>query len=136
MSAWFEIDGLDELKAALRNLPAELAGEAANLVEAAGNRAVLDLRRAYPKVTGNLRAGVQVTFTKSPFGAKARVQTRAPHAHLYEYGTEARHFGLRKLKRMEPKHTYGKTMARNRREMWGEIEELLERAGLKVRGHV
>jgi hypothetical protein len=139
MSVRFEFKGLDELKAALQALPAELTGEASHIIEAAGNRAVLDLKRGYPVVTGKLRDRVDVTFTSSGVSSKALVQSKAPHAHLFEYGTEARHTGLGLNRgrmfgryKVAPTHLFGKTMAKVRREMYGELHALLERHGLKV----
>ena len=135
MSVQWEFKGLEELKAALRALPAELTGEASHLIEAAGNRAVLDLKRAYPVVTGNLRDGVEVTFTTSGVSTRALVRSRAPHAHLYEYGTEARHTGLGLNRgRMAPTHVFGRTMSNVRRELFDQFRALLERHGLRVTG--
>jgi hypothetical protein len=135
MSVQFEFKGLDELQAALRALPAELTGEASKIIQAAGNRAVLDLKRAYPVVTGKLRDRVEVTYTQSGVSTRAVVRSRAPHAHLYEYGTEARHTALGVNRgRMAPTHLFGRTMARVRREMYDQFAALLERAGLRVRG--
>jgi hypothetical protein len=131
----FQFKGLEALKTALRALPAELTVEASHIIEAAGNRAVLDLKRGYPVVTGKLRDRVEVTFTQSGVSSRALVRSRAPHAHLYEYGTEARHTALGANRgRMPPRHLFGATMARNRREMWNALRALLERAGLKVTG--
>jgi hypothetical protein len=135
MSVQWEFKGLEELKAALRALPAELTGEASHLVDAAGNRAVLDLKRAYPVVTGNLWDGVEVTFTTSGVSTRARVRSRAPHAHLYEYGTEARHTALGLNRgRMKPTHLFGRTMSNVRRELFDQLRALLERHGLRVTG--
>lgn len=46
------------------------------------------LRSQYPKLTGNLRKGVQVNAVKKyPNGARvARVRSTAHHSHLLEYG--------------------------------------------------
>jgi hypothetical protein len=135
MSVRFAFKGLDELQAALRALPAELTGEASKIIEAAGNRAVLDLKRGYPVVTGNLRDGVEVTFTQGGVSARALVRSRAPHAHLFEYGTEARHNALGANRgRMPPTHLFGRTMSNVRREMYEGLRALLERHGLKVTG--
>lgn len=135
MSVRFEFKGLDELKAALQALPTELTGEASKIIEAAGNRAVLDLKRGYPVVTGKLRDRVDVTFTQSGVSSKAVVRSAAPHAHLFEYGTEARHTGLGLNRgRMPPSHLFARTMSKVRREMYDAFIALLERHGLKVTG--
>jgi len=135
MSVQFEFKGLEELKAELRSLPADLTGEASHIIEAAGNRAVLDLKRGYPVVTGKLRDRVSVTFTQSGVSSKAVVRSGAPHAHLFEYGTAARHTGLGLNRgQMPPSHLFGRTMATVRREMYDQFVALLERHGLRVTG--
>jgi hypothetical protein len=132
MSLRFEFKGLEELKAALRSLPEELSGEAGKIIEAAGNRAVLDLRRAYPVVTGHLRDGVEVTHTRSRAGARAVVRSRAPHAWLYEHGVAGRKVGKGLNRR--PTFVFMKTMSRIRKEMYDAFQALLERHGLRVTG--
>lgn len=132
MSVRFEFQGLEDLKAALRALPADLTGEAGKLIEAAGNRAVLDLKRGYPVVTGNLRDGVEVTFSQSGVSAGARVRSRAPHAWLYDHGIAGRHVG--KGLNRTPTHLFARTMAQVRRELYRDLAALLERKGLRVTG--
>jgi len=138
MSVRFDIKGLDDLKAALRALPAELTGEASKIIEGAGNGAVLDIRRAYPGGgTGNLRAGVSVEFDRSGVHAGAVVRSRSPHAWWYDYGTEVRHTAKgwkrgRMFGRSAPTHAFGQAMAKVRRRMYEDLGTMLERHGLKV----
>ncbi len=137
MSVRFEMRGLEDLKAALRALPAELTTEASKIIEGAANGAVLDIRRAYPVVMGPLRDRVDVMFTQGAVSAGALVRSRAPEAYLYEYGTEARHtkLGLNRG-RMPPTHAFGQVMAKVRRRMYEDLGALLERKGLRVTGRV
>jgi hypothetical protein len=128
----FKFEGLEELKAALRALPENLAGEAGKIIEGAGNRAALDLKRAYPVVTGHLRDGVEVTHERSGVSARAVVRSRAPHAWLYEHGVAGRKVG--KGLNRTPTFVFAKTMSRVRREMYDALQALLERYGLRVTG--
>jgi hypothetical protein len=87
------LEGLTELRTALRNLPADLTQEAGAIVLAHAEEAKGLMQRAYPEgPTGNLRRGVVVDrgAARTVYGAKAIVRSRAAHAHLFEYGTKAR----------------------------------------------
>jgi len=128
--------GLDELKAALRQLPAELTGQAAKIVQAAANRAEADARLNYPVVTGNLRDGMgQIERDDSAnYGYRITVINRAPHAWIYEYGTQARHRGLKTWRPMPAGHVFVPAIERNRRWMYDQFRDLLRDQGLGVIG--
>jgi len=83
-----KVKGLDELRRALKDLPADLAQQNRAHVEAATRDAAAALRSAYPRGdTGNLRAGVKTEFDVTPTGTVGTVISRSPHAHLWEFGT-------------------------------------------------
>jgi len=130
--------GLEELREALRNLPADLAGEAGHIVEGAANGAGVDLRAAYQERarTGHLAAGVTVThYEKGRFSAGAIVKNRAKHAWLFENGTQARHTDLGANRgAMPPGHVFVPIVMRARRGMYEALKVMLERHGLKVSG--
>lgn len=84
------LDGLAELRTALQQLPTELKQQARDIVMDAANHAKTEIVAAYPRRTGNLRKGVQVNLTDNPFGVRAIVVNRAPHAYIYEVGTAVR----------------------------------------------
>ena len=127
--------GLSELKADLRNLPHELAGEANHIVQAAANRAEADARAAYPVRTGNLRDGMQQQVTdESEFGVSIRVKNTAHHAWIFEYGTQARHHGLKTWGPMPAGNVFVPAMEKNRRWMYDELTLMLLRHGLGVQG--
>lgn len=85
------IDGLDELKEALRQLPAELAAEAADAIDNTVEVTAASLVQSYPRGdTGNLRNGVKHSVIRSDFGAVGEVKSTSPHAHLWEFGTQNR----------------------------------------------
>jgi len=128
-------EDLDELKAALRQLPRQLAADGAVIVAATAEAAANEIRDAYPVRTGNLRKGVKVRKVNvSDFGAVAAVVNDAPHAYIFEHGTVARHTDIGADRgSMPPGHVFIPIMERRRREMYMvEFVALLERAGLTV----
>jgi len=83
--------GLDELKAFLRTLPADLAQEGNAIVYSHARMAQQEVANAYPVVSGNLARNVRVTIDlQSRYGARALVKSAAKHAWLYEHGTEGK----------------------------------------------
>lgn len=135
-SVQFKFEGLDELKAALRNLPEELTAEAGYIIEGAANAAAVDIKGAYPVRTGNLRNGVHVThFSRGRFSAGAIVKNTAKHAHIFERGTQARHNAIGANRgSMPPGNVFIPRIIRARRRMWQQLKELLTRKGLLVTG--
>ncbi len=146
MSVTLRFDGLEELKAALRNLPTELTAEATHLVEGRANAAATEIRTIYGRhrVTGHLQDGVTVTHTeRGKWSAGAIVKSAARHAWIFEYGTEARHYitingkvhntGEMWGKRTPPRPAFVGTIQKHRRALWQEFRALLERHGLLVR---
>lgn len=137
----FVWSGLDELKAQLRALPPELGGEAAHLIEARANGAAVTIRSGYPSKRGDLRKGLTVTHTRTPFGARSVVTNSSDEALVFERGSEARHYisehGVRHLTgKMPPNPLFTQTMQRERRALYDvDLRDLLTRKGLTVTGH-
>jgi Bacteriophage HK97-gp10, putative tail-component len=132
------INGLDELRQALRELPHELAAEASHIVTGAANGAAADIKAAYPVRTGNLRDHLSVeSFPASGAGAKAVVKNTARHAVLFENGTQARHTKIGANRgAMPPGHVFVPRVIKARRRMYQELADLLRRQGLQVSGDV
>ena len=134
----FVFDGLAELKAALRALPAELTREASSIVEANANSAAVEIRTEYGKhnVTGHLQGGVIVTHVdKGKYSAGAIVKSAAKHAAIFENGTQARHTDLGANRgAMPPGHVFIPIIMRKRRQMYDQFRAMLERVGLVVSG--
>lgn len=84
--AW---SGMDEFRAALQQLPAELTSDAGEIVENAIERASFSVRQAYPP--GELRDGVQITMDRGAYGVLGRLRNASPLSHLWEFGTQERH---------------------------------------------
>lgn len=139
MSTTLRFEGLDELRAELRTLPAHLTGEGGHLVEAATNGAAVLIKAEYGKhrVTGDLVDKVTSDVETSGFGVIGTVKSGSTLAYIFENGTEARHYitvnGQKHLTgRMPPMHIFVPTMQRERRRMYAQLKALLERAGLEV----
>lgn len=137
MSNKFQLGGFEELKAQLRALPTHLASEAEGIVVGHANAAAGQLRSEYPEgPTGNLKRGVKADrVTQSGAGARARVRSTARHAHLYEYGTQARHTSEGWNRgAMPPRPTFVPVVVRERRAMVDDLIHMVEREGLTVTG--
>ena len=129
-------DGLDKLITDLRNLPETLRTEAGHLIEATANGAAVKVRSAYGKHrrSGNLQDHVVVDHKTTAFGVRSVVRSTARHAHLFEFGTKARHKGLKPS--IAPAHpTFIPIMEADRREMYERLKEFVARQGLEVSGH-
>jgi hypothetical protein len=84
-------EGLDELRKALRDLPAALQAEAATIVEDTAYDAARDLLAAYPPEPGPLRNGVVVVDRSSRWQARWDVKSKSKQASWWEFGTQNRH---------------------------------------------
>lgn len=137
MSAKVVWQGLDELRAELRRLPAELTAEASGIVMGAATDARNEIAAAYPRRTGNLANSVKViTKATGPYGTAVIVKNSAQHAHLYEYGTQARHTDIGANRgSMPPGNVFVPRMVQHRRAMYERLKAMLHRHGLLVRGN-
>jgi hypothetical protein len=132
------LEGLDALRAELRRMPAELAGEASPIVTNAAERAVREIRTAYQSHarTGNLAKGLKtVALNAGAFGAGAEVRSSAKHAYMFENGTQARHTAIGANRGSMPAgHAFIPAVIRSRRAMYASLKALLERHGATVTG--
>lgn len=138
----FVYGGLEELKAELRAMPAELTAEGSHIVEGAANGAAVAIRTIYGGhvVTGHLQRDVVVEHQAAgQFGAMSIVKANGRIAWLFENGSEARHYvtvrgNRRETGRMPPAHVFIPTMIRARAEMYRQLADLMRRHGLVVTG--
>lgn len=134
--------GLDELKAALRNLPPELRAEAAHICEATANAARVSVADGYQKGLrnpGELVDKLEVTRQETgSFGVSFTLINRSKLANIFENGTQVRRTakGANRGQIQPPLHVFIPTVARKRREMYQELADLLTRKGLTVSGDV
>jgi len=101
-----QMDGLDELRNTLHKLPEHLVDEASDIIVAHAEQAQREVQDAYPVRTtnlhptarrrtpwyppGNLKGRVRILKNRAVVFTSAIVQSRAPHAWLYENGTKGR----------------------------------------------
>jgi Bacteriophage HK97-gp10, putative tail-component len=135
------LDGLAELREALKALPAELVREAGVIVHAQAEAAASEMVSAYPVHTGNLRNHVRVELSSDRPGsswlqsASARVTNRAKHAAIFEYGTGERRWANGKSTgRMPAGRVFIPIAMQRRRIMLAALIDLVERSGLHVSG--
>jgi hypothetical protein len=138
------IEGLTELRAALRKLPQELAEEAGSVVLGAAQAAAAEMAGQYANhvYTGNLARGLSVTNEPGAlrYGIRAVVRNRAPHAWWAEHGTVVRKNYTRKqanrgaMPPLEPNGIFIPIAQRHRRDMVRALIAIVERHGLVVTG--
>jgi HK97 gp10 family phage protein len=84
MANKLEIGGIEDFVA----LPREISAAAGPVTKAGAERAREQVRRAYPRVTGQLQDGVVVKArANSEAVTEHDVESTAPHAMYYEFGT-------------------------------------------------
>lgn len=144
--------GLDELRAQLQRMPAELTGEASGIVTDAAASAKAEIVGIYEqhRVTGNLAkrvtmgpSGGRETQLSGHFGVAIVVKSTAPHAWLFDNGSQARHYITKTGQphdtgkmwgRTPPTHAFVRTMIKHRRRMYSRLADMLRRSGLIVSG--
>jgi hypothetical protein len=136
VSSQLKIEGLAELRAALRALPTELVDEAGAIVGAAAEEAKRAIVDKYPTRTGNLKDGMSVTRRRSGnFGTAAVVVNKAKHAWIFESGTQARHNDIGANRgSMPPGHVFVPGVMSKRAEMYRNLGKMVEAHGLIVTG--
>ena len=144
IQATLSIQGIAELKNALAQLPAELKGQATQIVLDTAYAAQADVISQYPQgATGNLKKGVKVTVKEvGPFAVAARIRSSAPHAWWHEYGHELTHIrktkkgwprGIMFSQKGIPRPVFIPTMVRHRRWMYQKLAALIASTGLIVK---
>jgi hypothetical protein len=128
--------GLDEYRKQLANLPEDCTVESGRLIEGTANAAYVDISGAYPSRTGNLRRGMRLTQTRREgMLVKAVVKNVAPHANIFEVGTQARHTKLGANRgSMPPGHVFVPRIVRHRRALTEKLKAMVARHGATVTG--
>lgn len=142
MSASVVIDGLDDLFAALRNLPKELGGEATAIVEHSARAAFNQISANYAAHTrtGHLARSMKIEIQKTEFGAIAVVSNTDKIAYVFENGSVARHYITKAngvvhvTGQMPPLNAFIPPASRNRFRMYDALRRMMESKGLEVTG--
>lgn len=130
------INGLTELREALKALPPDLVREAAAIVHAQAEAARQEMAGAYPVgKTGALRRSLSIELRSDTTSTAAIVRNRARHASIFEYGTTARHWKSGKSTGTMPAgRVFIPIALQRRRIMLAALIDLIERTGLHVTG--
>lgn len=137
MPVKLQMDGLSELRAALRQLPEHLTDESSAIVQAHADDAERRITNAYAEgPTGNLRRGVTKDHYKGRFTSSAIVRSRAKHAWIYERGTQQRQTRTGANRGRMPAAPEPNRMipivVRKRKQMVEALKDLVRRAGFQV----
>jgi hypothetical protein len=129
--------GLESFRAELRKLPEHLAEEAGVIVLAHAAEAERLVETAYPTgPTGNLKRGVKLTTESTRLAAVGTVKSTAPHAHLFERGTQRRQTKKGANRGVMPVAPHSQQMipiiVSVRRRMVMALMTLVERAGFTI----
>lgn len=131
MANRIEFTGLEELRAALKQLPEELAREADDIIDNRTELALSEIIQRYPRRTGNLRKGVRKKKIRDGW----QLRNTAAHSHLFERGTQARHTKIGAHRgAMPPGNVFVPVAIKHRRLMEQELIDLLVRKGFGVTG--
>lgn len=142
MASSVKLEGLDQFRQALRDLPEHLRDEASDIVQKTAAEAAEEVKNGYPgesftrHSTGNLQRGVTRKAEYSRFGMSVTVRSRAKHAWIYENGTNPRQTRKGANRGRMPKAPDFRrmipTVIRHRRHMVEKLKDLVRKAGFQV----
>jgi hypothetical protein len=127
------LDGLDELRKALRDMPDELTNDAIAIVATAAEDTASELRGVYPD--GPMADAVKVADRSHQYQARFVVQSPTKEAGWWEYGTQNRHTQQGWNRGAEPAHkdkSLGGIAKRHRAAMKAALIALVQSAGFMV----
>jgi len=135
-NVWFQWKGIAELVQQFKGLAFDLTAASEPDVIAVANAAKNIIYNGYPRRTGNLRKGLSVVISRQGTRTRATIRNSAPHALLFERGTQARHTKLGADRgSMPPNHIFTATVERAQRELLnGPLPKVIEQFGMKVTG--
>jgi hypothetical protein len=141
---WFQWDGVQELIEQFATLAPDLTDVAAPIVELAARVAKDVIYTGYPTgpgkpskgyYGGNLKKGLAVIVKTEATRTSTTVVNKAPHAWLYERGSQARHYGDWPRGSMPANPLFSSTMMRTRRALYTAlVPHLVEQFGLTIHG--
>jgi Bacteriophage HK97-gp10, putative tail-component len=119
------LTGFDELKAELKALPQAVKRDSAPILLRYARAAQTELINAYPRITGELRAGVRIVErTARGVATLYTLVTSAWYAHIFEFGSA----------HQRPRATFLPISERDRRASVVAVADMVEAKGLVVRG--
>ena len=129
-----QFDGLDELIQQLTDAPQHIRDEGMVIVREETEGAAAEIVAALPRKTGTLAKRVKTSYPSSTL-LVGLVQSTAPHAHLYEFGTKQRSTKAGANRGISGPHKTTPQIAQKRRErMYRRLREMVTRMGFQVSG--
>jgi len=142
MKAFVVWNGLQEYMDALRQMPAECAGEAKHIVEGEVNAAYVTISAVYGahRHTGTLQKRLTITNLKvgGQYTTGLKLTSGSPIAWLFDNGSQARHYtsanGVEHKTgamwgKTPPTHIFTKTVAKGKRAVVDRIKTMMLRRG-------
>lgn len=128
------MSGLDELRAALRQLPETLKEEAREIVRDAAEDARIAVDAGYAKhvVTGSMRGGLKKTDITKGLVPGALLTNTDPEANIFEHGSQIRKTRTGTSNPLPPGRIFIPIVVRTRRDMNGKLINLVRRQGFEV----
>jgi hypothetical protein len=133
MPARLRLEGVEDFRRELLDLPDHLAVEARQIVHETAENAHREIKEQY--TSDELKSHMKVTHKdEGPLHARSVVENTSHLSNWFENGTEERHTKLgHRRGRMPPAHIFVPIVMRARRRMEGVLRELVVRSGLLVR---
>jgi hypothetical protein len=133
VKATLEWKGLDELKRYIAQLPEEFVIEAAAVETTMAGQCAAEIRAAYPMHTGTLKSRVGFTLRRDGHRVDATIQSLAPHAWIYEKGTDPRQTKQGWDRGRMPKgNVFYPIVAKHSRRVYTALVAIVARAGFDV----
>ena len=137
MPVKLSLEGMDELRKQLQNLPDDMKQRADFIVTKYASAAKQQIQSGYPLgPTGNLKNHVtQTNNAGRRTSAVSIVKSTAPHAWIFEHGTQNRRsrFGNRgRMPAADPSKAMIPKVIRLRAQMTNELIDLVKEAGFEV----
>jgi len=132
MSVKVQWSGLNELLRALGSLPRDLQSEGMGIVRDETEGAAVEMAHGYEKKSGKLARSVRTIYPASNL-LIGIAQAKAPHSHLYEFGTEQRRTASGANRGRMPERAVTVPIARRRRaNMARRLVDMLRRYGFRI----
>jgi hypothetical protein len=134
MSARIQWDGLNDLIRDLTNAPRDIRDEGLTIIREETEGAANEISQQYARKTGTLAARVTTEYPSSTI-LIGIVKSRAPHSHLYEFGTKKRETNAGANRGTMPEKEVTVPIARRRRSrMYRRLGDMLRAKGFEVTG--
>lgn len=132
MSVKVTFKGLDDFLREFGSIPQQLTQQGMEIIREETEGAAVEIAQGYARKTGRLARAVK-TFYPSSTILIGKVLSRAPHSHLYEFGTKLRRTHGGANRGVMPEKAVSVPIARRRRaRMARRLIDLLKTMGFQI----